>query len=441
MKSTEELYNLYKKCTGVSTDSRTVSEGCMFFALHGDKFDGNDFAVKALQDGAKYAVVDRVSLESQSFKGRKCILVENTLVALQKLAAYHRKQFDIPVVGITGTNGKTTTKELVSAVLSKRFNIVATQGNFNNHIGVPLTVFQINEKTELAVVEMGASHPGEIESLVSIAQPTCGLITNVGKAHLLGFGSFEGVKKTKGELYDYFRQTGGVAFYNADNPHLCEMTRYRQGLRTIKYGIGNQNVKLLTPSLDSPFLKMVISDDTQDVTISTNLIGSYNADNVLAALCVGKYFEVPFSVAVHAVETYSPSNNRSQFVNTGSNMLIIDAYNANPTSMEAALSNFSSIEFKDKMLILGDMLELGEDSLAEHKAVLDKALKTADTLMLVGNEFGKVARSVPAGSAVVRCFADADALRTFLVENPVSGRTVLIKGSNGIHLQGITDFL
>lgn len=441
MISTEELYNLYKKCTGVSTDSRTIKEDCMFFALKGDKFDGNDFAVKALQDGAKYAVVDRVSLEGESVKGRKCILVENVLATLQKLAAFHRSQFDIPVVGITGTNGKTTTKELVAAVLSRKFNIVATQGNFNNHIGVPLTLFRINERTELAVVEMGASHPGEIESLVSVAQPTCGLITNVGKAHLLGFGSFEGVKKTKGELYDYLRQAGGMAFYNADNPHLSEMVRHRQGLRTMKYGVQYQKVKTISPTLDSPFLKMVVPGMSGEMTISTKLIGDYNADNVLAALCVGAYFEVPATEAILAIESYFPTNNRSQFVRTSDNMLIIDAYNANPTSMEAALENFSSIEFKDKMLILGDMLELGEDSLSEHKTVLAKAVKTAGTVVLVGKEFGKVCHNAGGGNAGIKHFDNVDLLKDYLRENPVSNRTILIKGSNGIRLQSIVDVL
>lgn len=441
MISTEELYNLYKKCTGVTTDSRTVKEGCMFFALKGDKFDGNDFAVKALHNGAKYAVVDRVSLEGESVKGHKCILVENVLVTLQKLAAFHRSQFDIPVVGITGTNGKTTTKELVAAVLSRKFNIVATQGNFNNHIGVPLTLFRITERTEMAVVEMGASHPGEIESLASIVQPTCGLITNVGKAHLLGFGSFDGIKKTKGELYDYLRQKGGLAFYNADNPHLCEMVRHRQGLRTMKYGVKYQDVKTISPTLDSPFLKMTVPGVSGEMTISTKLIGDYNTDNVLAALCVGTHFEVPATEGVLAIESYFPTNSRSQFVRTSYNMLIIDAYNANPTSMGAALENFGSIEFKDKMLILGDMLELGEDSLSEHKAVLAKAVKTAGTVLLVGKEFGKIHHSIPHGSTELKHFDNADLLKDYLRENPVSNRTILIKGSNGIRLQSIIDVL
>ena len=441
MISVEELYGLFKKCTGVTTDSRAVKEGSMFFALKGDKFDGNDFAMKALQDGARFAVVDRVSLEGQSYRGRKCILVENVLSVMQRLASYHRSQFDIPVVGITGTNGKTTTKELIAAVLSKKYNTVATQGNYNNHIGVPLTLFRINEKTEMAVVEMGASSPGEIEALTAVAMPTCGLVTNVGKAHLLGFGSFEGVKKTKGEMYDYLRQKGGVAFYNADNPHLAEMVQYRSGMGVRKYGVKYQNVEIDVPTLDNPFLRMTVPNKEGAMIISTKLIGGYNADNVLAALCVGNYFDVPMTEAARAIEAYTPSNNRSQFLRTHNNMLIIDAYNANPTSMEAALENFASVEFTAKTLILGDMLELGEDSLAEHRAVLNKAVKVCNSIYLVGKEFTAAAKSVPAGSDEVRCFPDSEALREYLKNNPLAGRTILIKGSNGTRLQGMNEVL
>lgn len=435
----EELYSLYKKCTGITTDSRAVKEGNMFFALKGGKFDGNDFAVKALHDGARYAVVDRVSLEGETYKGAKCILVENVLVALQKLSSYHRSRFDIPVVGITGTNGKTTTKELVAAVLSRKFNTVCTQGNFNNHIGVPLTLLRINEKTEAAVVEIGASAPGEIEALVNIAKPTCGLITNVGKAHLQGFGSFEGVKKAKGEMYDYLRQKGGTAFYNCDNPHLCEMVRYRQGLATCRYGANYQNVEKIAPTLDNPFLRMNVPSAASVITVNTRLVGDYNADNVLAAMCVGNYFEVPLTQVVDAIESYSPSNNRSQFVRTKDNTLIIDAYNANPSSMEASLSNFERIEFSDKTLILGDMLELGADSAAEHCKALQKAVSICGSVYLVGGEFKKAAAAV--GASSVKTFDDAEMLKAFLKEQPLKGRTILIKGSNGMHLQEISEAL
>ena len=287
MISVEELYELYKKCSGITTDSRQIKEGVMFFALKGEKFDGNDFAEDALKAGAKYAIVDRFLLEGTSYKGRKCIVVQNALGMLQLLAAYHRNQFDIPVVGITGTNGKTTTKELVTTVLSRKYNVVATQANFNNHIGVPLTLLRFNEHTELAVVEMGASAPGEIADLTKIVQPTCGLITTVGKAHLQGFGSFEGVKRTKGELYDHLRQKGGMIFYNADNPNLCEMIAHRTGLCTRKYGVREQGVRILPATAESPYLTLEMEREGKPLTISTRLIGDYNADNVMAALAVG----------------------------------------------------------------------------------------------------------------------------------------------------------
>lgn len=441
MISVEDLYSLYKKCTGITTDSRKIEEGVMFFALKGEKFDGNDFAEAALKAGAKYAVVDRFLLEGTSYRGRKCIVVENTLDMLQKLAAYHRKQFDIPVVGITGTNGKTTTKELVAAVLSRKFNLVATQANFNNHIGVPLTLFHLNEKTEMAVVEMGASAPGEIAGLVQIAQPTCGLITCVGKAHLQGFGSFEGVKKAKGELYDYLRQKGGMAFYNADNEHLREMVGHRPGLRTRKYGVKLQGVKVQPATAEEPFLKLELVYRGTPTTIASHLVGDYNADNVMAALCVGEYFDVPYADTVKAIESYVPSNSRSQLVKTGRNTLIIDAYNANPSSMRAALDNFANTEFPAKTLMLGDMLELGEDSAIEHQAILLRALEVADKVYLVGSEFGRVAGRVTQKMDRAQCFPDIQALKQYMMEHPVEGATILIKGSNGNHMQEVVPAL
>lgn len=433
----EKLYDLYKKSTGITTDSRNIKEGCIFFALKGASFDGNDFAVQALKDGAKYAVVDRVSLESETFKGRKCILVENVLNALQKLAAYHRKQFDIPVIGITGTNGKTTTKELVSTVLSAKYKVVATQGNFNNHIGVPLTLFRIDKETEIAVVEMGASAPGEIASLVEIAQPTCGLITNVGKAHLQGFGSFEGVKKTKGELYDFLRQKGGIVFYNSDNEHLREMVGYRKGLVLREYGMSLQGAKVAPFSFENPFLTLEIGG----TAVKTNLVGAYNADNVLAALCVGKQFDVSLSDAVRAIESYKPSNNRSQFISTSRNKVIMDAYNANPTSMAASLDNFAGLEYENKVLILGDMLELGEDSEKEHTAVLKKALSISGKVLLVGNEFTVAARKMGYSQQDVKCFPTSTELKEYLAGEPLEGCTILVKGSNGTKLQGLQEML
>ncbi len=441
MISVEELYALFKRSSGITTDSRKIKDGAIFFALKGDKFDGNDFALDALKAGARYAVVDRFLLEGTAYRGRKCIVVENSLEMLQKLAAYHRRQFDIPVIGITGTNGKTTTKELVAAVLAKKYDIVATQDNFNNHIGVPLTLFRIDEQTELAIVEMGASAPGEIAALTKIVQPTCGLITTVGKAHLEGFGSFEGVKKAKGELYDILRQRGGIVFYNADNEHLCEMVSHRQGLRTRKYGVREQNVKILPATTEAPFLRLELEHDGKPVTITTHLVGAYNADNVMAALAIGAHFEVPFHKAVAAIEAYTPSNSRSQLVRTGHNTLVIDAYNANPSSMRAALDNFALIDFPDKMLMLGDMLELGQESSEEHRAVLQQAMGTAPAVFLVGEEFSRASRTLHADPKQVKAFPDIEALKAFLQENPVQGRTILIKGSNGNHMQRVVDVL
>ena len=441
MIAVEELYELYKKCSGITTDSRQIKDGVMFFALKGEKFDGNDFAEDALKAGAKYAIVDRFLLEGTAYKGRKCIVVQDSLAMLQKLAAYHRKQFDIPVVGITGTNGKTTTKELVTTVLSQKYNVVATQANFNNHIGVPLTLFRLNEHTELAVVEMGASAPGEIAGLTQIVQPTCGLITTVGKAHLQGFGSFEGVKKTKGELYDHLRQKGGMIFYNADNPDLCEMISHRTGLCTRRYGVREQGVRILPATGEAPYLRLEMEQDGKPVTISTHLIGDYNADNVMAALAVGTYFEVPFRRMVSAIEAYTPSNSRSQLVKTERNTLIIDAYNANPSSMKAALNNFAGTDFSNKVLMLGDMLELGEDSAAEHLAVLQQAVATADKVFLVGSEFTAAAQALQGARAEVQPFPDIETLKEYVTEHPLEGCTILIKGSNGKHMPRVVDAL
>ena len=440
MISVEELYSLYRKCSGITTDSRQIKEGSMFFALKGETFDGNDFALDALKAGAKYAIVDRFLLEGTTYKGRKCIVVENTLNMLQQLSSYHRQQFDIPVVGITGTNGKTTTKELVAAVLSQKYTLIATQGNYNNFIGVPLTLFRMNEHTELAVVEMGASAPGEITTLTRVAQPTCGLITTVGKAHLQGFGSFEGVKKTKGELYDYLRQKGGVVFYNADNPDLCEMVQHRTGLRLSRYGVREQGVRILPATAEAPYLQLSFEHEGQEVTISTHLVGDYNADNVMAALAIGTHFEVPFADMVKAIETYTPSNSRSQLVKTGKNTLIIDAYNANPSSMKVALRNFAATNFDNKVLMLGDMLELGPDSVAEHRQILEQAVQVTPKVFLVGSEFEAAVGLNPLPGQI-RTFPTIEALKEFVTEEPLTDCTILIKGSNGKHMQRVVDAL
>ena len=440
------IYNKFKECGSVTTDSRTLKGGEMFFALKGENFDGNEYAMKALEAGAAYAVVNRDSSVAATDDPR-LIKVDDTLKTLQELARWHRSMTivngkPLTVIALTGTNGKTTTKELIRAVLSARYNVTATEGNLNNSIGVPLTLLKINKDTQLAVVEMGASHPGDIKELVDIALPDYGLITNVGKAHLLGFGSFEGVMNTKGELYDYLRRTSDKVFINVDNPHLCRMASERN-LQSdperpysllIPYGVEYQGATVLESSAEHPFLRIRIGDSM----ISTNLVGSYNADNVMAALAVGQYFGVPFEDAVNAVSSYVPSNNRSQMTRTEHNTLIVDAYNANPTSMAAALENFSNVSADNRIAMLGDMLELGEDSAAEHKAVIESALSRGfSKVFFVGNEFSAV--SLASDEAVF--FQTSDELAEYLKSNPVQGATVLIKGSRGTRMEKVIPVL
>ena len=437
-----DIYNKYKECGSVTTDTRTLKGGEMFFALKGENFDGNEYALKALEAGARYAVVNADSQVAASGDPR-LVIVEDTLKTLQELARWHRSMTfvdgkPLTVVALTGTNGKTTTKELIRAVLSVKYNVTATEGNLNNSIGVPLTLLKINSDTQIAVVEMGASHPGDIKELVDIALPNYGLITNVGKAHLLGFGSFEGVMNTKGELYDYLRRTSDKVFLNVDNPYLCKMASDRN-LQSdperpyslvISYGLEYQGFKVLPSDAEHPYLRISAGDSV----INTNLVGSYNADNVMAALAVGQQFGVSFEEAVKAVEAYVPSNNRSQMTRTDRNILIVDAYNANPTSMAAALDNLSSTVAERKVAMLGDMLELGEDSLKLHSEVVERlsAMKLS-MVCLVGGEFSKVCE----GNETVHCFATSDELAGWLADNPVDGATVLVKGSRGTRMEKV----
>ena len=424
----EEIYSRLRECSGVTTDSRKCGPGLMFFALKGERFDGNEFVRGALEQGCPYAVMDNASLYDAADK--RMILVDNVLITLQQVAAYHRRQLGIPVIGITGTNGKTTTKELTNAVMSTTYNVLCTQGNLNNSIGVPLTVLGLKPEHEYAIVEMGASHPGDIKELVEISQPDYGLITNVGKAHLLGFGSFEGVKRTKGELYDWLREHGGTAFVNRDNEHLQRMCA---GLPLIEYGKPGQDGLLVEGEVleCNPFVKFRWRRAGGDWhTVQTSLIGAYNVDNALAAITIGLKFGVSEENASRAVADYKPQNNRSQLTETGRNHLVVDAYNANPTSMAAALENFSMIKADRKMLILGDMRELGEVSQAEHKRIVEDLRKYGFTdVWLVGEEFAKAA----SGSAF-RLFPNVEAVNEALKSEPVNGRTILIKGSNSIGL-------
>ncbi len=451
-----QIYDKFRECGSVTTDSRTLKGGEIFFALKGENFDGNAYALKALEAGAAYAVVNASSeVGTAAAEGRlpsdvseRLVIVEDTLKTLQELARWHRSMTfvdgkPLTVIALTGTNGKTTTKELIREVLSVKYKVTATEGNLNNSIGVPLTLLKIDSQTRIAVVEMGASHPGDIKELVDIALPNYGLITNVGKAHLLGFGSFEGVMATKGELYDYLRRTSDMVFLNVDNPYLCRMATERN-LQSdperpysliLPYGVEYQGCSVLPADADNPYLR--ISHPDYGV-ISTNLVGSYNADNVMAAIAVGGRFGVSLEDAAKAIEAYVPSNNRSQMTKTGRNVLIVDAYNANPSSMDVALKNLSSVVAERKAVMLGDMLELGADSQSLHREVVEKLLAMDLSLIcLVGKEFA----AASAGIDGILCFETSDALAQWLKENPLDGATVLIKGSRGTKMEKVIPML
>ncbi|MCF0176302.1 MAG: UDP-N-acetylmuramoyl-tripeptide--D-alanyl-D-alanine ligase [Bacteroidales bacterium] len=427
----QQIYSVYLSCGGrVTTDSRAIKGGEFFIALKGENFDGNEYAAAALQAGAAYALVNADSRAASSGDSRM-IAVEDTYKALCALATHHRLSVrphgqPLTVLSLTGTNGKTTTKELIRSVLSAKYKVTATEGNLNNNIGVPLSLLKITEETELAVIEMGASHPGDIRELVDIALPDMGLITNVGKAHLLGFSSFEGVKATKGELYDYIASKKGKVFVNLGNPHLVMMAALRGGLETIPYGSSVQHASLLPASPEEPFLRMLVDG----VKVRTNLVGSYNADNVLCAMAVGAYFGVDAQTAADAVAAFVPSNNRSQMQKAVRNTLIVDAYNANPSSMDAALDNFASVVADRKLALLGDMRELGDDSVKEHVKVLRKVEKLSIPAMFVGDEFGK---ALELSGMDYPWFKDSDALAAALTE--VKDTLVLVKGSRGIRME------
>lgn len=413
----------------------------MFFGLKGENFDGNEYALKALEQGAKYAVVNEDSAAVSSGDER-VIPVPDTLEALQALARQHRENTFVDgrrltVIGLTGTNGKTTTKELITRVLSVKYNVTATKGNLNNDIGVPLSLLTIDGDTQLAVIEMGANHPDDIAKLVKVSEPDYGLITNVGRAHLLGFGSFEGVKKAKGQLYDYLAANGGKAFVNVDDPDLSAMAAERWPVpepvegSVIPYGLSLMKAKILRSSSEHPFLRMKLPEG---LLVETHLAGAYNATNVVAAIAVGLHFGISVEEAVEAVSSYIPKNNRSQMEKTERNILIQDAYNANPSSMAAALDNLILVEADCKGALLGDMRELGEESEAEHLKVLNQVLSMGlDLVCLVGDEFKKALAVRP--SAAVKWFASSEDLAAWLKENPVSGMTILVKGSRGIQME------
>lgn len=423
-----ELYKCFMECGKVTTDSRNCPEGSMFIALKGETFNGNAFAAQALKQGCRYAVIDE-----PEYAGEDTILVDNCLQALQQLANYHRRQLKTPVIGITGTNGKTTTKELISTVLSRKFNTLYTEGNFNNHIGVPLTLLRLTKEHEMAVVEMGANHPGEIKTLVHIAEPDYGIITNVGKAHLQGFGSFEGVIRTKGELYDFLQAKGGATiFIQNENPYLNGIA---EGLTCVRYG---QTAGLYVSGeliSCSPFLSFRWTAEGVSHEVNTHLIGSYNLDNMLAAAAIGRYFGVPDDDISSALASYLPHNNRSQLKETGDNKLIVDAYNANPTSMMAALKNFRQVEAPHKMVILGDMKELGEASREEHQKVVDYLTECGfDRIVLVGPEFAAATHSY-------QTFQHVDEVLADIRMHKPQGYYILIKGSNSMKLSQLPEYL
>ena len=427
------LYQIFLSCTGVTTDSRNCPEGSLFIALKGDTFNGNAFAAKALETGSAYAVVDEAAYVPAG--DTHYILVDNCLRTLQQLANYHRRQLGTRIIGITGTNGKTTTKELISAVLSQKYNILYTLGNLNNPIGVPLTLLRLKAEHELGVVEMGASHPGDIKELVEIAEPDYGIITNVGKAHLEGFDSFEGVIRTKGELYDYLRrQDNPTIFIHQDNPYL---TQIAWGLNPVTYGEEDNLYINGHVTGNSPYLtfEWKAGKAGERHEVQTQLIGDYNFPNALAAITIGHFFGVEAAKIDKALHAYEPRNNRSQLKKTADNTLIIDAYNANPTSMLAAISNFHNMQAGGKMLILGDMRELGKDSPGEHQKIVDCLQEYGfKDVALVGELFAATRHNYPT-------YPDAPALIAELQKNKPCGKTILIKGSNGIKLNTVVDYL
>lgn len=421
----EELYSIYREHPVVTTDSRNCFDGSMFFALKGATFDGNTFAVQALEKGCAFAVIDNPEVAAQD---ERLILVPDVLTALQELAAHHRRVWGGPVLQITGTNGKTTTKELISAVLSEGKRILYTEGNFNNHIGVPLTLLRIKpEEHDIAVIETGANHPGEIADLCKIVQADWGLITNVGRAHLQGFGSFDGVKQTKGELYDDLYKRGKRIFVNAMDDNLLQMALQRGFVlkeNALPYVEGRV-------SAVTPFVEMQWREDVNGAwhTVRTNLIGAYNIANLRAAVTVGLHFGIAPERIDHALASYKPTNSRSELRQNGTNRIIVDAYNANPSSMSAALTNFSLLDDAHKMVILGDMGELGPGSLEEHKRVVEQlGNMDLERVWLVGSEFEKAA------SEGMRVFKDVEAVKAALKEEVITNTTILIKGSNYIRL-------
>lgn len=426
-----ELYQLFKEYPNICTDTRSIQPHSLFFALKGENFNGNQFAEKALQNGAAFGIID----EPKFLTNDNLILVDDVLTTLQNLAKFHRSQLTIPVIGITGSNGKTTTKELTHSVLTQKYNCFATKGNLNNHIGVPLSLLSINSSHEIAIIEMGANHVGEIKDLCAISQPTIGLITNIGKAHLEGFGGFEGVKVAKSELYKYLEQKDNPVFINGDNKILEELS---DGLFKISYGQEEQNHIIgktdnKKEQLSIAWKKRGYFGYSQE--IKTHLVGHYNLENVLAAICIGNHFEVSEEQIATGIESYLPSNNRSQLIKKGTNHIILDAYNANPVSLKAAIENVLNSNHATKYIIAGDMKELGQYSEPEHQSIVDLIVDHKLNAFLVGPEFQKT------NYGNIKTFKDTLSLSNYIKDNPISDAIILIKGSRSIGLEQTLDVL
>ncbi|HBX45794.1 UDP-N-acetylmuramoyl-tripeptide--D-alanyl-D-alanine ligase [Limibacterium fermenti] len=433
----EELYDLFLQHPGISTDSRVCPKDSIFFALKGERFNGNLFATAALKKGCSYAVVDEWEDDAHD---DHVIVVDNVLACLQKLANYHRRKLKTPIIGITGTNGKTTTKELIATTLSREFKVAYTQGNLNNHIGVPLTLLSMNASHEIGIVEMGANHPGEIKELCEIVEPDFGLITNVGKAHLEGFGSFENVIKTKGELYDFIRNHDGKVFVNKDNAYLLEMS---DGMNRILYGKNDPSL-FASGAMNqaNPFLEFNWNFFDQSYLVKTKLVGEYNLDNALAAVAVGKFFGINTELISEALQEYEPKNNRSQFERTERNDLIVDAYNANPTSMRVSLDFFNGIPSSlPKAVILGEMKELGESSEKEHSDLMDLIDNPSlDKIYLVGEVFNRY-KNDGKDPHIYGFFNTVEELMEELQNRPLTGHYILLKGSHSVHLEKVIPYL
>jgi UDP-N-acetylmuramoyl-tripeptide--D-alanyl-D-alanine ligase len=414
-----ELYKIYKSNSKICTDTRRIQKDGLFFALKGEKFNGNKFAAKAISDGCSVAIID----EKKYCADNKFILVHNVLKTLQDLAKYHREQLSIPIIGITGTNGKTTSKELIHSVLQSELNCYSTRGNLNNHIGVPLSILEIDNDDEIAIIEMGANHKKEILFLCDIAKPTHGVITNIGSAHLEGFKGIQGVIDTKNELYNFIKGINGFLFVNDDDELLVKLAN---SIQKTSYGLkSNLNTSITS---NTPFLNVT----WKDTVINSRLIGDYQFYNISLAICIGNYFKISKQNIQFGIESYIPKNNRSEIIETEDNIIIMDAYNANPSSMKAMITSFSKQDYANKLCILGDMLELGQYTVDEHSAILDLVATLNLEVIIIGKEFSKVS---------TEAFKDRTEFEIFLKSHPIKNKTILLKGSRGISLEKLTKYL